>query len=1859
MEPDSFAALQSHIQESRDELDELRAALRLAADHVHRTADAQVRLDRTFRQDDRAAQAERRRLQAQHKSAIERVDELRKRIIDAERVLHETLDEFAQFSDPRRELARLDDAFPILLVPLRLETRFRQVAGREGRQHQLWVRVYPDDCAVDTFERELSEAEVLNARHYWAEVWRAGEDEAQLRAAWRGLVASHGPGRALWIVEQYKPLGGATPPPRDPGDVVLVIAAAQPPAPPSDAELTPFWEAIWRAGDDTAAQQAAQQALAAQVGNERAALIIGQYRPVNLGDQPPAGTSRHEAVVRVVTVDFAAVEETVRRRSWTRAPHVSVMPDRLVLIGYAGGKKTFEEIGNLIPSPLVVGPDPMAAPADGIHQEHDDITVSEEMRWMVDFNDAIAKGMGFRVGLTPEQYARGFDRLIVLGVRMTADEHAGRKEIERLLLNHQHSRAGLALLRQGTPTNNTDDGDAAWSASTDPDAGFAILSSGGLFEREAAWFARTDGQWLSDMLGIDTGLLQRVDGANHTEVIEAQAINAALFPATIGYFMDTMMSPVFEDADVDFVRDFFRHFVSGRGMLGAIRIGSQPYGILPATVYSRMTWRREEFHLASALDRSHVEKLHEVLMRAHSAWGDLLSDVSYIGKPGNPHQMLLHVLGLHATSMEFDQRWTESLEQVINRLNLQGWLGRLMERLRLLSRGPALLADSGHDPATQGRPDILDMFFLRTPTPVDASNLIHDQPLSETEGIRAYTTDDRDYIEWLADVAKDGLEAVRTHAGFASPPTALLYRMLRHAITLGHHDAAVRLNRSVRDLPVEEVRLLRRDPSFIHVSGARQTSESRFELLYADSSPIGGGAGLNVADYVSSLLGERTEVAWLTDQLDALQRLRGLPSARLERLLVEHLDTCSYRLDAWLQGLVHMRLALMRSLDSEGQPRQGLYLGAFGWLEDLRPSGRTRQPVRLTEPDLADVFHRPGEEPLMRDRDNAGFVHAPSPNHAVTAAVLRSAYRSTAAPAHPGPMAVNLSSERVRRAMAVIDGICNGQSLGALLGYQLERGLHDRHAEAEVDSFIFKLRKAFPLVADNIRDTSRPVDDNVPDTEESIEAVEARNVINGVKLAEHIRTTGNRTYPFGKSWLPPADAPQQAVIDTAVERMLDTHDAVADVGVAEGIHHVVQGNYDRAAATMDAFTGGGLPPIPDVVATPRSGIGLTHRVGLHFRPGLSHTASPLTIALTPRAIAEPALNHWLASRLPDPAGVGVYVEWSDGTGASGDRIVTQAELGLQPIDLLYLLNTEGDQAMSAVDDRIVLHIAAGRRPDVRIRIRYTERLAPPLVSLFEVGALISELRLLLFGARPLRASDMALPNDAAPAPAALPEYEPDRLTHVRDDITDAEGPLEALRTLAADLKPLIDDAAANRAVLIADVDDRIMRFVTAAAAIGMSGVTRGGFGSALNWKRERYSALLGKVAALLERWQRRLDTFDTMLGDYDFLPPATTQEARFAMLAEIEALVAVLATSPLPATPAAYRAELDTARAEFDAKRTAFATVLDTSTPDLAALLAEIGHISADANRFDTVKLDLEMDKDEIVRYAEDLFVLANSMVTEADENISTADAALGAYAAAGTAADREAAFAAAAHALLGEEFLTVPEFSVSNSQAAELGNAYDARASLLAHLGTLNVEFPVDEWLYGVARVRPPMQHWETATMLVDAFGQGEMKLEPLQLPHQVSDSWLALEHDPTTALDTDRLLHTAHFAQALDTAGPQCGLLLDEWTEVIPATDETTGVSFQYDRPNSEPPQVMLLAASPALNGRWEWTDLVDTLHETLELAKRRAVEPDHLAGTDYAHFLPATISAATMSPITIALNYAISNNVYRHIKAGGSDD
>src|SRR5262249_3785556 len=146
----------------------------------------------------------------------------------------------------------------------------------------------------------------------------------------------------------------------------------------------------------------------------------------------------------------------------------------------------------------------------------------------------------------------------------------------------------------------------------------------------------------------------------------------------------------------------------------------------------------------------------------------------------------------------------------------------------------------------------------------------------------------------------------------------------------------------------------------------------------------------------------------------------------------------------------------------------------------------------------------------------------------------------------------------------------------------------------------------------------------------------------------------------------------------------------------------------------------------------------------------------------------------------------------------------------------------------------------------------------------------------------------------------------------------------------------------------------------------------------------------------------------------------------------------------------------------------------------------------------------------------------------------------------------------------------------------------------------TAKLDFPVDEWLHGVARIRPNMRMWEQLAMLSTALGSGAPELTPVQFPYESNASWLALQYPDTYQLNSEHVLYTAYYASPFDRTSRQCGMLIDEWTEVIPANTRNTGITFHYDRPNNEAPQSFLLVTPASASGHWIWDDLVGALNE-----------------------------------------------------------
>jgi hypothetical protein len=1837
----SFDKIQTDLQSARTAREDARAELAAARETIRRIEGNITAAERSAK--GRQGTAELARLKKELKAATAAAKTGTQRLAAANAKVGQFFVDFAVFTDPRKGIAELSDTTPILMMPVRLETRFKG--------NQLWVRVFPDDCLIDTFDPVLTETEVKNAQNYWTSMWKAGRVPDLETAAWAQLVERHGAGRAGWMIDHYAPvnLAGKPSKPR-PDDLVLTIASAAPLTADEEKAAAAFWLELWRADGNAQQMAQAQAALELAIGAARAAEIARDYVPENFAAPLPKGKTKDNINVSVAVLYWPNVE--TKQASWSQAPKAPLLPDRFVFLGYdsPADQSPLVVLGHPVPSPVLTGPDPAAPPDQQLKQDADgNLVLPDELLWLRDFDRAVEMGLGFRIDLTEIQAQRGFKRVLVLGLRLSADANTGQAELESLVTAHAASRSGLEILPLGTPTNNAEDTPSGASRRDDP-AVAAQDRKQPLFSAQSGWLDKSDGQWLAEWLGINPALLHHVHAAGGTDQAAARAMNEALWPATLGYWMQNRMAPVFSDDTVARARSFFTQFVLGGGACPSIRIGMQPYGILPVTAFSRMNWIGGGGSDAPLVDRitpSFLPALYRLILAVDGDFRAMAGDLSYVGKSGDPHKLLLDIVGLHPGSVEWSQRYAESLQSFFNRASLQGLTGFIEALIAALRRGAAAakLNDLGYRGETT--PPILDLIFNGNHNLLKGG-VVQDGPLSETDPLRGVTTDQRNYLQWLTDAANTSLDALYRQDGFASNkvPTSLLYLFLRHALQLGYSETSRRLYFNAGLYDTTKAARALQDSPFLHISQSATLSESRYQPLYANEVAITGSASLPIHAFIGQNIASLLQATGLKAQLEAIGRLKDLPTARLERAFADHMDCCSYRLDAWLLGLVSYQLAKMRNLaDGSAAPaKQGVYLGAYAWLEDLKPDNKLLTPVTLADPDLVKAFGETGAPSLVRDSTNQGHIHAPSLNHAVAAAVLRNGYISNASTANPNTMAVNLTSERVRTALSMIEGIRAGQSLSDLLGYQIERGLHDRHGTVEVDRHIYTLRKAFPLRADRIKSTK--TDEGV-----AIEAVEARNVINGLSLVEQVTKSGKKTYPFGRTDLPDISDPLAVIaINEEVDRALEANDAVADLALSEGVYQAVIGNYDRVASTYDAYARGHFPPEPEVCRTPIGGIGLTHRVALHLDAAASPAASPVAgVTMTPRAQGEPALNHWLATILPALDEIGCMVDFREAASNTDKaKEVTLKDLGVQPADIMRLIRDDHDQAMTELDDRVVRFAVLnfGPRPDNPMKIRYMDKQGASL-SVFEVMPLVRNLQRLIGKSRPLLLTDASLSNEAKSAQDGTTSIDKTRLDAVFAGLSQLKTDIAAFKT---GLDPLLAALPNRRGDVLTGIDTTISNLVALLARAGLFALPQSGWGFAYDARQRAFAAAMEACNSLVDRWTIKLAASDQKRTE---AAAATAPEEKLSLLAAAEREISTGIT--VETNPVTLAAAVTAKRTAFVARHNQFKPLLSTTRTTIALFLTDVAALQPVA-AFDFSPFVLTAVEDDLIRLAQDASGVVTQLLKEIDRRLALVTVQFGLATSAATAAVRVKALDAAARALLGEDFRVYPVFSYAAAQATELGNAVAASTggSLFSYLtappdpGRDPLDFPVDTWLYSIARVREKMFSLEQIILFSSALGGAEPALTALQLPFDVTDKWLAMEFPPDLKLDHDRLLYTAHLATPFAAGAAQCGLLIDEWTETIPTTTVDTAVALHHDRPNNEAPQTMLLVTPSAFRGAWQWADLVDALNETLDLAKRRAIEPKHLDATAYAPFLPATVMATQAWQLTMALDLGFNNKI-----------
>lgn len=1145
-------------------------------------------------------------------------------------------------------LQRLRDAlraiprkrWPVLLFPVRLETRFRN--------NELLVRIYPDQILVNTHEPRLTRNELDHGLRYRKASTSNSEEGRQ--DAWRELSRLFGPERAAWI-----------------------------------------------------------------------ARTVASHK------------------------DHTEIE--TREESWITVPEVMGLPNQFVLFAYQGDKLIPPVPGRPIRNRLTLLADPSSG-QEGF--------IDDNSKWMVDFERAEEQGMGIRVDLLKNEIDidKVFSRIIVVGLRR-ASPSASRQNLETIIDSHHYS-TGLGFLEPGTPTNNTETEQSGHSETTEDHEGS--------YQTEIIGPPRWDAPEgrpgrNAQRLGVALGLGSQPESLRylaHSESghdVYAEDMKTALWPATGDYLLRYLLPGVVDDDSLKKLARHFTRYVRGGSPLPTLRVGDQPYGILPATCVREESENTPLGWRASELDNPNSDgseafdaRIHSILSRLFEKWLVWAQDhrrVPRVNVTDDPDKELLQILAMEPVSVSYhtrpfvDERFIAwmllSLRHYVfgpgtpygdnGETNSPFyWVLRWAQEWKAQRRAAATQWGeiSGASPEKIERAPLLRLLAWW-----DGNNL--DSPL--VQSIRDEGSDSPiEYLKALCNQTESNSETV-------------LYDLLKRSLDLAPEssihptdvrDAICRLATStVLDFfnAVTEadqiVKKIMDDPDFSigppRAYGVRKTLANR---ILAVRDGLEGGRFTSI-EQIDAIYGVGKDT--LHDILFSFRKQDLKPD--IDRLFRETLDLCTHRLDGWITSFAAKRLQAMR----ESEPT-GVYLGAYGYVENLKKS--------------------------TNDLETDGYIHAPSTAHSAAAAVLRNAYLTHSNGNPENPFRVNLNSERVRRALHVVEGVRQGQPLGALLGFRFERSLHDHdlHLEKYIDDF----RSDFPIVANK---------EIAPFPEDSTETVAARNVVDGLALARGWRKIrGGEANGDLQDTILGRLSDHEGALQQELNRLLDVLDGVEDLMTAEGVFHAVQGNFDRAGAALEATSGNGHLPEIDIARTPVSGPLLSHRICLLLgEPEAAMNGSP-------RASTEPRVANWFKRLVGEDDIRCRYSFPSGGAKVAGE--LSLADLHLGAVDLLYLSAVPPGGGETQIEQRIAYEVR--KREDVPPGARIAIDLSRPGELDYGLGEALELARqtLNLLGAGSyLKPGSLCLPAEADEISFTLAD-----LTILKQRSSDAHAKLDGLKT---------------------------------------------------------------------------------------------------------------------------------------------------------------------------------------------------------------------------------------------------------------------------------------------------------------------------------------------------------------------------------------------------------------------------------------------------------------------------------------------
>ena len=1049
------------------------------------------------------------------------------------------------------------------------------------------------------------------------------------------------------------------------------------------------------------------------------------------------------------------------RRIGARPPTFArLLPHKWVITGWRDGRRIFAESSGPVRPNLAVTPKPRA---DGslAFDPSSGALFDEDSLWVTDLNAAVSAGMAVIIDLlTPDdsasgmQPARRIDRLFVFGINEpAASDGTGVGDLTGLLASHG-ATGSAGFEGNGTPTNNFGDGRSVWSQTPDEvDLYNRVMGPQGTNVAEAVGKARTAAGAMAMALGVPVGTFGTFGGAGIQDRFLARSMTQAIYPVIWGELFGSLLCPT----DVEFPTDIpklnkldeigsfalshIRDHVRGGGPLPTLRVGRQPYGVLPIT--------KSDMFRAQPSEPRMVVQLRDMLNRLLPFWKRSVHSVATLTPSAQAGPTELDSAGRHLLEVLGLGPVPHPGAYMIRSVD-----GPIESSVRSATSRPGRFLDIPADQAmptsvldqvikTASRHLVRDLFSL-VPGDIRESRLSM-METGDAQLMRMKVAADDPNREGAATVADylTVLGAPPTPFRVAppwgdAPPTDLLFQLLDRSLQLAHEQSALAMLRVMGSKTGFEGWAVSPELTALGIRKAGDAaSPTATEIVGMSVGLVAGGQAVS-ADVASLTVGELTsQASAMSSFFDANVLRRDLPelflttkaavaelaSAQLgaevyTRLLGEALAVATTRLDAWFTSLATSRLATLRAANPLGAG-----VGHFGWVTDLVRDDTVIAAVNIAnDPDLPPGWE-PGPEVVAVVEPDArvGWVHTPSVDQAITGAVLRGG--ELAHQSGDTQLArMDLTSDRVRAGSWIVSAVQRGQPLGAVLGYRLERSFHDLSdigAGVNLHRFVDDLRRRHPQ-------RSVPLADG-------LEQVVPHEVVDGVQSWKAWR---EGTLAFDEA----PNAAENAVIDGIFVSLDAAVDSVADLLVAEGVHQLAGGRPLRAAATFEAVATGGPPPDGmDVLRTPRQGVSITHRIVVPcpdpdaVATGWNSGAARARIAPAAEAFA----RRWL----------GDATDWIM-PGPNGDRDL--GSLGVCALDVVVEGNVIGDE-VPILARRLVAHTGGATSA--------VNQNAPEWRRLSAIAATVAEA---LNRSRPLVPVDVSPPNQVysaatteAPPPPTL------------------------------------------------------------------------------------------------------------------------------------------------------------------------------------------------------------------------------------------------------------------------------------------------------------------------------------------------------------------------------------------------------------------------------------------------------------------------------------------------------------------------